>query len=211
MTNAEKLTDFFRIAERLECEYRLTRMSDGRDQAVASHSWNMTMMALAVKPYLKHDVNMERVLELCVVHDLPESIAHDVPLHEQTPDVKVQKQCRELSAIEQIYGLLHDDHISDLFSEYEARQSPESKLVKLLDVLDTGVQHLCACDLSYIGKYRDGFYWRLFFADDFARQFDYEPMLRMVYNIIRERVAARLKQENNTDFRIFVGEKDENI
>ena len=72
MTDIKKLTDFLGIAEKLECEYRLTRMSDGSPQAVASHSWNMAMMAIAVRPHLTRPVNMERVLELCILHDLPE-------------------------------------------------------------------------------------------------------------------------------------------
>ncbi len=33
---AEKMVDFFGLAERLECEYRLTRMSDGARQSVAT-------------------------------------------------------------------------------------------------------------------------------------------------------------------------------
>ena len=212
MTDIKKLTDFLGIAEKLECEYRLTRMSDGRPQAVASHSWNMAMMAIAVRPYLTRPVNMERVLELCVLHDLPEAIAHDVPLHEQTDEIKKQKQIKEQSAIGTINALLQNEHIASDFDEYESRQSPESKLVKLLDILDTFVQHMCAQDLSYVGTYKDNFYWRAFFSESFAAKFDYEPVLRNIYNEIRGRVAARLKQELNLDYTQFTKEGyNENI
>ena len=208
MTDIKKLTDFLGVAEKLECEYRLTRMSDGQNQAVASHSWNMAMMAIVFHPYLIHSVNLERVLELCVLHDLPEAIAHDVPLHEQTSEIKEQKRIHEQTAIETINTLLQDERVADEFNEYELRQSPESRLVKLLDVLDTCVQHLCALDLSYVGTYKDNFYWRTFFSDSFAAQFDYEPILRNIYNEIRTRVATRLKQELDTDYTQFI--KDDN-
>ena len=211
MTTIKNLTDFFTISEHLECEKRLTRMSDGNEQTVASHSWNMIMMAIALKPYLKHAVNMETVMELCALHDLPEAIAHDIPLHQQTESIKAQKHINEQRAIDEINALLQDKHIQDRFNEYETRQSPESKLVKLLDILDTCVQHMCARDLSYIGQYNNNFYWRAFFADSFASQFDYEPVLRQVYNEIRERIAVRLKQELGIDYNVFVGEKNENI
>ena len=204
MTVAKNLTDFFTISERLESEQRLTRLSDGNQQTVASHSWNMIMMAIALRPYLKTPVNMETVLELCALHDLPESIAHDIPLHQQTPDVKAQKHVNEQRAINEINTLLQDKCIMTRFGEYELRQSPEAKLVKLLDILDTCVQHMCTQELSYIGQYNDNFYWRAFFADSFAKQFDYEPILRSVFNEIRERVAVRLKQELNIDYRIFI-------
>ena len=207
MTTAKNLTDFFKLSERLECELRLTNMSDGNPQAVASHSWNMIMMAIALRPYLNKPVNMEAVMELCALHDLPEAIAHDIPLHQQTEEVKKQKHIQEEQAVNSINSLLQDEHIITRFNEYELRQSPESRLVKLLDMLDTGVQHLCAKDLSYVGTFRDNFYWKLFFSDSFASAFDYEPILRDIYNEIRERVAARLQNELGIDYHIFTTEK----
>ena len=211
MTVVKSLTDFFAISERLETEQRLTRLSDGNPQTVASHSWNMIMMAIALRPYFKVPVNMETVMELCALHDLPESIAHDIPLHQQTESVKAQKHIDEQHAIDKINALLRDKRVADRFNEYELRQSPESKLVKLLDILDTCVQHMCTRDLSYIGQYNNNFYWRAFFSDWFANQFNYEPILHDVYNEIRERVATRLKQELGIDYNVFTGEKDENV
>ena len=203
MTIAKNLTDFFTISERLECELRLTRMSDGNMQAVASHSWNMIMMAIALRPYLKKPVNMESVMELCALHDLPEAIAHDIPLHQQTDEIKEQKHVQEQKAINSINSLLQDDHIIAKFNEYELRQSPESKFVKLLDMLDTCIQHMCCKDLSYVGTFRDNFYWKLFFSESFANGFDYEPILRSVYDEIRARVENRMKQELDVNPEMF--------
>ncbi|MBO5946842.1 MAG: HD domain-containing protein [Alphaproteobacteria bacterium] len=198
------LVDFFEIAERLECEYRLTRMSDGAQQSVAAHSWNMAMMAMVLRPYLKNSVNMERVYELCMLHDLPEAIAHDVPLHEQTDSVRVQKHNNECAAVARIVALLRNNDIRARFDEYDARQSYESRLVKALDVLDTAVQHMCAQDLAYVGEYADGFYWKMFFSDEIATVFDFEPVLRNVFDEIRRRVALRLKNELGLDKRDLI-------
>lgn len=204
MTDIKNLVDFFIISERLECEPRLTRMSNGECQTVAAHSWNMIMMAIAIEPHLEHSVDMKKVMKLCALHDLPEAIAHDIPLHQQTESIRQQKHSQEKTAINTINTLLDNTDVAARFDEYELRQSPESKLVKLLDVLDTGVQHMCAKDLSYIGTFNDNFYWRLFFADSFARQFDYEPILRRVYDEIRERIAVRLQRELNIDYTQFI-------
>jgi hypothetical protein len=71
---------------------------------------------------------------------------------------------------------------------------------------------MCAQDLSYVGTYKDNFYWRAFFSESFAAKFDYEPVLRNIYNEIRGRVAARLKQELNLDSTQFTKEGyNENI
>ena len=200
----QNIVDFFQIAEKLECEYRLTRMSDGAPQAVAAHSWNMALMAMVLKPYLKVPVNMERVYELCLLHDLPEAIAHDVPLHEQTDDVRAKKHLDECVAINRIVRLLDSDEIRTRFEEYDARTSAESKLVKALDVMDTAVQHLCAQDLAYVGSFADNFYWKMFYSDDFAAFFDFEPVLRGLFDEIKRRVTVRLRQEMNIDVGDFV-------
>lgn len=199
----KNIVDFFQIAEKLQCEYRLTRMSDGRPQAVASHSWNMAMMAMVLRPYLKTQVNMERVYQLCMLHDLPEAIAHDVPLHEQTDAVRAKKHVDECAAIKQIVELLDSDEIQECFDEYDARDSAESKLVKALDVLDTAIQHLCTQDLLYIGSFADNFYWKMFFNPDFATFFDFEPVMRTVFDDIKCRVSERLKNELNIDAKDF--------
>ena len=200
----QNVVDFFQIAEKLEREYRLTRTSDGTQQSVAAHSWNMAMMAMVLRPYLKNSVNMERVYELCLLHDLPEAIAHDVPLHEQTDAVRAQKHINECVAVAQIVSLLKNDNIRARFDEYDARQSNESKFVKALDVLDTAVQHMCAQDLSYVGEYADGFYWKMFFGEEIATMFDFESVLRGVFDEMRRRVATRLRNELGIDVKDLI-------
>ncbi len=200
-----KLVDFFAIAEKLECEYRTTRMSDGAQQSVASHSWNMIIMAIALQPYLTQRPNMERVMEMCALHDLPEAIIHDVPLHKQTPDVRAKKRAQESGAVSQITDLLGNEKIRNVLDEYEERKSYEARLVKAIDVLDAALQHLCAADLKYIGEYDDNFYWKLFFSDKLASGFDFEPVLRDVFDEIRRRVSGRLLKEQGIDSSVFMG------
>lgn len=200
----KEIVDFLKIAERLECEYRLTRMSDNNQQAVASHSWNMAMMAVAMEPYFTRKYDMEKVLKLCVLHDLPEAIAHDVPLHQQDDACRMEKSMQEACAVRKIMDMIQNPDVEDCFDEYEKRVSPESKLVKALDRLDTTVQHLCAKDLKYVGEYNDNFYWKLFFSDEFAACFDFEPILKAVFKEIRRRVSDRLKNELGIDSNSFV-------
>lgn len=200
-----KLVDFFAIAEKLECEYRTTRMSDGAQQSVASHSWNMIIMAIALQPHLTQRPNMERVMEMCALHDLPEAIIHDIPLHKQTPDVRAKKRAQESGAVSQITDLLGNEKIRNVLDEYEERKSYEARLVKAIDVLDAALQHLCAADLKYIGEYDDNFYWKLFFSDKLASGFDFEPALRDVFDEIRRRVSGRLLKEQGIDSSVFMG------
>ena len=44
-------------------------------ESVAAHSWGMAILALKMCP---DDLNLEHVLKLCLVHDLPEVIVGDL-------------------------------------------------------------------------------------------------------------------------------------
>ena len=148
---------------------------------------------------------MERVMEMCALHDLPEAIIHDVPLHKQTPDVRAKKRAQESGAVSQITDLLGNEKIRNVLDEYEERKSYEARLVKAIDVFDVALQHLCAADLKYVGAYDDNFYWKLFFSDNLASGFDFEPALRDVFDEIRRRVSGRLLKEQGIDSSVFMG------
>ena len=101
--------DFLKIVEHLHYEKRNSQMSNGEKETVSAHSFMMSVMAMIFAPKLKTPVNMEHVLKLCTVHDLAESIAHDIPLHEQVKGgnaVCKNKYDCELAAMEFLCTLL---------------------------------------------------------------------------------------------------------
>lgn len=97
-------------------------------ESVAAHSWGMAVLALKLCP---EGLNLEHVLKLCLVHDLPEVIVGDL-----TPQDDVStKSADERAAMEQ----LAPEWVS-LFDEYEAQTTPEAVFVKSLDKLDMALQ-----------------------------------------------------------------------
>ena len=97
-------------------------------ESVAAHSWGMAILALKLCP---DDLNLEHVLKLCLVHDLPEVIVGDL-----TPQDDVSsKSADERAAMEQIAP----EWVS-LFDEYEHQITPEAVFVKRLDKLDMALQ-----------------------------------------------------------------------
>jgi putative hydrolase of HD superfamily len=77
------------------------------------------------------DLNLEHVLKLCLVHDLPEVIVGDL-----TPDDDVStKSADERAAMQQ----LAPEWVT-LFDEYERQTSAEAIFVKSLDKLDMALQ-----------------------------------------------------------------------
>lgn len=107
-------------------------------ESVASHSWNMALMALSVSGYVmdtKYD--FDKVIKLCLCHDLAESEIGDITPHE--------KSYKEKGKIEKA-AMLKLAEISDfpeaywLFLEYEEQKTPEAKLTHDLDKLDMYTQ-----------------------------------------------------------------------
>ena len=72
------LLDVLRAAERLKDTVRSGYTSGGRQESVADHTWRLCLMALLV-----HDrvpgVDVGRLVQICVVHDLGEALSGDVP------------------------------------------------------------------------------------------------------------------------------------
>ena len=97
-------------------------------ESVAAHSWGMAILALKLCPA---ELNLEHVLKLCLVHDLPEVIVGDL-----TPQDDVSTKSEdERAAMER----LAPEWVS-LFDEYENQTTPEAVFVKSLDKLDMALQ-----------------------------------------------------------------------
>lgn len=97
-------------------------------ESVAAHSWGMSMLALKLCP---SDIDLVRVLSLCIVHDIPEVRVGDLTPH----DDRSTKSEDEHSAM-----LALSPEWVELFEEYEKGLTPEAKFVKQLDKLDMALQ-----------------------------------------------------------------------
>ena len=93
-------------------------------ESVAAHSWGMSVLAMHLCP---ENLDRMRVLEMCLVHDLPEIEVGDLTPHDDTST----KSEDELLAMNRLAP-----QWIDLFEEYEAGLTEEAKFVKYLDKLD---------------------------------------------------------------------------
>ena len=97
-------------------------------ESVAAHSWGMAVLALRLAP---KDLNLERVLSLCLVHDLPEVRIGDLTPHDDTSN-KAELEHKAMSDMAPQW--------LSLFEEYEAGETAEAQFVKQIDKLDMGLQ-----------------------------------------------------------------------
>lgn len=132
-----------RLSERLKFELRHSWLSNGRQESVAEHCWQMAFMAMLVHPYLEQKPDIERTLKMILVHDLVEALVGDVPFFESGPR-KEQKTGREQEAIAELRSSLPvpiGEEVFALWQEFEERKTSEALLVKALDTLEVQLQH----------------------------------------------------------------------
>ena len=74
----QELLEILRVAEQLKCRTRHCDTTSGRRESVAEHSWRICFMALLVRDAFP-EADMDRVLKMCVIHDLGEAFTGDIP------------------------------------------------------------------------------------------------------------------------------------
>ncbi len=139
--------EFLRAAERLKTVTRSGYTSAGRPESVAEHTWRLALMALLLAPEFP-GVDFARLVKICLVHDLGEAIGGDIPAPEQARRAaagesggKAAAERRDLVTLLAPLPSRLREEITELWDEYEAAESPEARLAKALDKLETILQH----------------------------------------------------------------------
>ena len=70
-------------AERLKDTTRHCYTSQGRHESVAEHSWRVTLMAYLMRDEFP-ELDMDKVMQMCLIHDLGECFTGDIPSFEKT-------------------------------------------------------------------------------------------------------------------------------
>ena len=116
---------------------RQTHLSGhGRRENDAEHAWHMAIMAYILREYANEEVDIGKVMLMCLIHDVVEIEAGDTYAYDEA-GLKTQK-AREDAAKEKLYSLLPEDQKRELialFDEFEAWETPESRFAHAMDNL----------------------------------------------------------------------------
>ncbi len=110
-------------------------------ESIAGHILGVSHLALALGPRIEPPVDMARLLTLCLIHDAPEAWLGDIPRSGSQLLAAGSKPAAEHAAAEKLLTPL-DPGLHKAFWDYQAGDSREARLVKLIDKLQLGVQLL---------------------------------------------------------------------
>lgn len=127
---------FIREIDRLKHVFRKTLLMDGsRYENDAEHSWHLAVMAILLREYAAvKDLDLARVIEMVLVHDLVEIDAGDTYCYDEAGNAGRPE--RERAAADRVFGLLPPDlagRVRGLWEEFEARRTGEARFAAALD------------------------------------------------------------------------------
>ena len=135
----DTLLGFLGLAEKLKCNTRHSWTSSGRHESVAEHVYRLMVFAWLVRDEFP-ELDMDRVMELALFHDMGEAVTGDIPAFEKTgEDEKTEGEVQE-----EIAGLLpapRGERLREIFREVREKQTPEARLVNAMDKLEALIQH----------------------------------------------------------------------
>ena len=134
-----KLLEILDVAERLKDATRHCSTRNGRHESVAEHSWMMTLMAFFLREEFP-DVDMDKVIEMCIIHDLGEAFTGDIPTFDKTNADEEKEEAL-------LYGWVRSlpepfaGKMLALYDEMAKRETKEAKVYKAIDGLEAVIQH----------------------------------------------------------------------
>jgi len=170
---ARKLIEVLSVAERLKDATRHCYTKNGRHESVAEHSWMMTLMAFFMKDEFP-EVDMNKVIQMCIIHDLGECFTGDIPTFDKT---KANEETEE-NLLYSWVRTLPENYANEMIALYEEmaeRKTIEAKIYKAIDGLEALIQHNISDLSTWIPKEYE---LNKTYADDKVAFSDYLKELR---------------------------------
>lgn len=173
-------------AERLKDTTRHCYTSQGRHESVAEHSWRVTLMAYLMRDEFP-ELDMDKVMQMCLIHDLGECFTGDIPSFEKT----AADTAREDGLLARWVAGLPQPYCRDmaaLYAEMDALETPEAKLYKALDKLEAVIAHNESPISSWLPREYD---LNLTYADEHVA---FSPYLTALRAAIRRETEAKIEK-----------------
>lgn len=140
MTPKELLRILDRAAK-LKTATRHCYTAPGRAESVADHSWRIALMAFLLADEEEFaDADMNKVIQMCLIHDLGEAFTGDIPTFLKT-DADSAKEDDIFGRWVDTFPTKTKSRWQSLLKEMNALQTNEAKIYKALDKTEALISH----------------------------------------------------------------------
>jgi len=184
----QQIVDFILELDKLKAVTRKVKpLGLDRYENSAEHSWQLALLAASLVHYAEAPVDIDRVIQILLVHDLGEIGTGDTMFFVQ--EGLVERKVGELATVNRIFGMLPDGQGAKflaLWQEFEEDATPEARFAHAVDRAMPVLLNLA----------NDGQSWR-------ENGIGYETVVRRVGPQVRagcpalwEYIEARLEEEH---------------
>lgn len=126
---------FLMEIDKLKSVQRRTKvLGTQRQENSAEHSWHFAIAAMSLAPYAGEDVDIQRVIQMALLHDIVEIDAGDVFVYDLAAREAIHDQ--EVAAAKRLFGMLPEPQrecFTALWQEYEDGISADARFATVLD------------------------------------------------------------------------------
>jgi len=130
-----QVIQFLMEIDKLKGVQRRTKvLGTQRQENSAEHSWHFAIAAMSLAPYAGDDVDIQRVIQMALLHDIVEIDAGDVLVYDLAARAAIHDQ--EVAAARRLFGMLPEaqrEYFTALWQEYEDGESADARFALLLD------------------------------------------------------------------------------
>ena len=131
--------EILHVAERLKDTPRHCTTTHRRTESVAEHSWRVSLMAFLLRKEFP-EADMDKVVKMCLVHDLGECFTGDIPTFLKTDGDRAVEDSLLGRWVRSLPPEVSAE-MAALFREMDAQETIEAKIYKSLDKLEALIQH----------------------------------------------------------------------
>lgn len=124
-------------------ERRTKIIGHDRQENSAEHSWHFAVAAMSLAPFAPGEVNISRVVQMALLHDIVEIDVGDVLVYDLAAREAIAE--KEAAAATRLFGLLPEPQSREfltLWLEYEAGISADARFAGALDRMLPILQNL---------------------------------------------------------------------
>ena len=138
---AKEYLDIVSVAARLKSTLRHCMVDENRQESVAEHSWRIALMAMLLSEVEEfRDADLNKVMRMCLIHDLGEAFTGDIPAFQKTSSDSQEEDRLLLDWIAEFPQPVQEEWLA-LFEEMNALETTESKIYKALDKMEALISH----------------------------------------------------------------------
>jgi 5'-deoxynucleotidase YfbR-like HD superfamily hydrolase len=127
--------NFLCEADRLKSILRATPITDNsRRENSGEHSWHIALYAMTLADQARDGVQISRVIQMLLLHDIVEIDAGDAPIHGDFD--AAEQEAKEQAAADRIFNLLPADMAAEfraIWDEFEAAETADAVFAKSID------------------------------------------------------------------------------